>query len=319
MPQSTKRRQLKPRQHTVSKFYLRRFAVLSPTVGEPDGFWVYRRGQGLPRWLPAEAVCIHSHFYSYVDETGTRNPEMEELLAEVESAVAPVVQTLVASGLGALTERERRRLVFFVAAAYARTPAMRRTVVAAMEQRTLAKLKELAADEAQLRASVEKHNAAKGGTLSTGEAREYLTGILSGDAALKLRDKAQIAFPLLAVVPLCAMLLQMHWRLLRAPAGCEFVTSDNPVVLAGPGAVADPFKDGGLEVTLPLDPQHCLLLVAKGPAVGIPEPSSCLLAQRVPPSSSLPTTRTLPSSGRMAASRYRWEFAIRTATSWRNW
>jgi len=56
---------------------------------------------------------------------------------------------------------------------------------------------------------------------------------------------------------------------LRGPSGGEFVTSDEPVVLAGPAGDSDPFKSGRLEVTLPLDPQHCLLLTWAGPAADI--------------------------------------------------
>jgi uncharacterized protein DUF4238 len=267
-------RQLKPRQHTVSKFYLRRFSVPSPRKSGPDGFWVYRRGEGAPKWLPWQTVSIHSHFYSYVDDTGIRNPEMEELLAEVESSVAPIVQKLPSVGVVGLAETERRKLIFFVAAAYARTPATRRTVVDGIEKRYLpSKLEEFAADETRLLASIEKYNAAKGGALTVEDARGFLTGILSGEAALSLGDKAQIGFSMMTVVPLCAMFLEMTWRLTEAPIGREFVASDNPVAFASDEGDPSIFKNGSLEVTMPIDPRHCLLATWGGPASDVVYPA----------------------------------------------
>ena len=260
---------MKKRHHTQPKFYLRRFAVPAPKKGDPDGFWVYRRGQGTPQWLPAETVCIHSHFYSYVDESGKRNAVIEDLLGEVESKAAPVVEQLVSGGFVALNNRERNLLALFVALAYARTPKTRRTVVEAVERQEVSKLKDLAEDEARLAASVAKFNAAGDGTLSADDARGFIADIVSGEAALRLGDRGQIGYPLATVVPLCALFMRMNWRLLRAPSGVEFVTSDDPVVLAGPAGDPDPFKSGRLEVTLPLDPQHCLLLTWAGPEADV--------------------------------------------------
>ncbi len=260
---------MKKRHHTQPKFYLRRFAVPSLQKGESEGFWVYRRGQGTPQWLPAETVCIHSHFYSYVDESGKRNAAIEDLLGEVESAVAPVVERLVSGGFAELGNRDRNRLALFVALAYARTPKTRRMVVEAVERREVSKLKELAEDDARLAASVAKFNAARGGTLGADDARRFIADILSGEATLRLGDRGQIGYPLVTVVPLCALFMRMNWRLLRAPSGVEFVTSDDPVVLAGPAGDSDPFKSGRLEVTLPLDPQHCLLLTWERPATDV--------------------------------------------------
>ena len=265
---------MKKRHHTQPKFYLRRFAVPSTRKGEPEGFWVYRRGQGAPQWLPAATVCIHTHFYSYVDDSGNRNAVVEDLLGEVESAVAPVVERLVSGGFGALDNRERNQLALFVALAYARTPKTRRTVVEAVERSEVSKLKELAEDEARLAASVAQFNAARAGTLTADDARGFIRDIVSGEAGLRLGDKGQIAYPLMSVVPLCALFMRMNWRLLRAPPGGAFVTSDDPVVLAGPAGDEDPFKSGRLEVTLPLDPQHCLLLTWAGPAADIVAPCS---------------------------------------------
>lgn len=108
---------MKKQHHTVSEFYLRRFAVPSAKEGEPDGFWVYRRGQGTPVWLPPESVSIRKHFYSYTDATGKRNTDMEDLLGQLESAVAPIIRELTAPHPRIASERELMRLAFFMAIA----------------------------------------------------------------------------------------------------------------------------------------------------------------------------------------------------------
>lgn len=260
---------MKKRHHTQSKFYLRRFAIPSTKQGEPNGFWVYRRGHGSPQWLSAETVCIHSHFYSYVDESGKRNAEIEDLLGDVESRAAPVVERLMAAGFAALDNRERNTLALFVALAYARTPKTRRVIVEAVERRGVSNLKALAEDGARLAASVSEFNAARGGTLSAEDARGFIADIVSGEATVRLGDRGQVGYPLVTVEPLCGLLMRMNWRLLEAPPGVEFVTSDDPVVMAGEAGDPDPFKSGRLEVTLPLDPRHCLLLTWAGPPLDI--------------------------------------------------
>lgn len=73
---------------------------------------------------------------------------------------------------------------------------------------------------------------------------------------------------MMTVVPLCAMFLEMTWRLTAAPAGREFVTSDNPVAFAGDEGDSSIFKNKTLEVTMPIDPRHCLLATWGGPASG---------------------------------------------------
>jgi hypothetical protein len=62
----------------------------------------------------------------------------------------------------------------------------------------------------------------------------------------------------------------MTWRSLCAPAGAQFVCSDNPLNIYDPGAPNRPKEHAGVgwvssamvEATLPLDPRVCLLLTA---------------------------------------------------------
>ncbi len=257
---------MKARQHTVPRFYLRRFAIPSPSKGEGDGFWVYRRGEGAPQWLPWQTVSIHSHFYSWVDPSGQRNTDMEDELGKVETVAAPIIEKLTTSGFSGLDAQDRNRLVFFVALVYARTPQRRQVVVDVAQRQAASRIRDLAADESRLTERVATFNRATGKTLSIEEARELLTGFVSGDETPRLNDKGQVAFPLSMVVPLFELFGSMNWSLIRAPNGAEFVTSDEPLNLSGPTGDPNPFQSGQVEITLPLDRQHCLLITSGGHA-----------------------------------------------------
>jgi Protein of unknown function (DUF4238) len=263
----SKSKKLKKAHHIQSEFYLRRFTVPAARAADADGFWVYRRGQGTPTFLPPETTAIRSHFYSYRDDSGQRNDGMENLLGKVESRIAPIIAGLTAPGGFPPTDQDRRYVAFFAALAFVRTPKMRRWAVAMFEREGLPMLRGMADDETKLRQSVERYNAQKGTTVSLDDAREGLTtilaGLASGDVALTLRERAQVGVPLTFIEPMLGIMLGLHWSLLEAPPGAEFVTSDNPVVMAH--APAGQPLDRDMELTFPLDSRHCLLLTRGAP------------------------------------------------------
>jgi hypothetical protein len=84
------------------------------------------------------------------------------------------------------------------------------------------------------------------------------------------REIAQIFLVADKIVP--ALANAMTWRSVRAPAGTEFVCSDNPLNIYDPGATDREEMHAGVgwissiavEATLPIDPRVCLL-VTPGP------------------------------------------------------
>ena len=124
------------RHHTVSGFLIDRFARLSDKgrrVCQLD------KTSGAATQISPRDATVVKHFYSL--ETGDgRDPSVEELLAKIESAVAPIIDRLTQVGPDGLAERdelpfhEHAVLALFLALARLRTPIWREQTKAIAEQ-----------------------------------------------------------------------------------------------------------------------------------------------------------------------------------------
>src|SRR5262245_13525018 len=260
---SDRPRKLKKKHHIQSEFYLRRFAIPSKDPDEPDGFWVYRRGQGTPPWLPPESTAIRSHFYSYRDDTGQRNDDVENLLCEIETIAAPAMVQITSPGGFPPSPSVKSRITFYMALAAVRTPSMRARAINVFERWKISQLKALSEDPSGLAQSVEQFNREKGRNLHSEEAHQFIDTILSGETSVKLTNRAQVIAPLALAIPMCGLLLDLHWSLLIAPAGQEFVTGDDPLVIATKDG-QETFA-GRPEIKFTLDNDRCRPLTSEAP------------------------------------------------------
>lgn len=112
------KQKLKRHHHTVPRLLLRRFA---------DGKQIMRvplDGSG-PLSIGIGDATVRSHFYSMRDETGQRDDTIENLLAELENQAARVITKVVDEQVWPLPIADRAVLGEWIAAQYARIPAVR--------------------------------------------------------------------------------------------------------------------------------------------------------------------------------------------------
>ncbi|MBY8866639.1 DUF4238 domain-containing protein [Streptomyces sennicomposti] len=112
------KQKLKRHHHTVPRLLLRRFA---------DGKRIMRvplDGSG-PKPIGIGDATVRSHFYSMQDKTGQRDDTIENLLADLEDQTARVITKIVAEHVWPLSIADRAVLGEWVAAQYARIPAVR--------------------------------------------------------------------------------------------------------------------------------------------------------------------------------------------------
>jgi len=251
---------MKKQHHTVSEFYLRGFAGPAPKKGQADGFWVYRRGQGEPRFQPPETSSIRSNFYSYRGDDGIRHLDVEDALGGLEGAAAPLVRR-ICSGHAAFTPQERTHMSFYIACAWTRTTQHRDAAVTLAEQAAKGKLSEFFTDEARMRQKAAEYERDTGVHVDCDGIRE---AIANGGLGLTPSEAGKVMFSLSVAPEVAAVIFGMRWVVLEAAPGTCFVTSDVPVVLASQTSDAMwpeiAWGDRELEVTFPLDATHCLLL-----------------------------------------------------------
>ena len=103
------------RQHTVPASYLRGFcqggllAVFDRELRE------------LRMQQPVNTTCV-GHFYTSVDEEGRQRFELEQMLSQIESAAAPLLDTMAVPG-SVLDDEQRADVAIYLACAATRTPA----------------------------------------------------------------------------------------------------------------------------------------------------------------------------------------------------
>lgn len=113
----------KPVQH----HYLPKNAYLKffQSPEKPEFVWIYQRGEE-PIFVNINNVARERHLYSFTDENGQYNTELESALAEMEAVASKIFKKLNKAGEPILiSAQEKSELAYFLAMQVARTPAFR--------------------------------------------------------------------------------------------------------------------------------------------------------------------------------------------------
>ena len=244
--------------HFVPQLHLRYFTGI-----DPKGMvWTYDAGSDrVSPSLPKETAA-ETNFYSTVDDGGNHLDDIEEWLAKVESAAAPVYEKLIRGEIP--LEQERADFSTFLASMYTRTHSMRRIFAemqgggASLIMQALLSSKERL-DEHLARANADGVDVP---AVASEEMYEWMKNPdnyvinIHQDATLKaieLSDKLQEIF------------FEMGWAVVNS--GQHYlITSDTPVAKVVPPSACHPlYGDGGflnkeVRITFPLSPNKCLVL-----------------------------------------------------------
>ncbi len=256
------------RHHYVPQFYLKYFAV--DKAGNAQGFWVYDKDGGEPRFQTPVNTAVESGLYTV--EIPGEDPDMleKDIFGKSENAAKPIIEKLQV-GEATPTGYEREEMAGFLAIMYARVP---RTVGLAREMgkaHVLERHKRLAQKPGELRRMYEGYCRASGKKEHRPfeEIEKYLVD-LEGHFDLEV-DRGMALLQCLASGDVVSSILsRMNWCLCDAPAGRFFVTSDAPlsvltVVDGGRSAVpGSGLGLPGVEVVFPISPTRCLVLDWKG-------------------------------------------------------
>ena len=113
----------KPVQH----HYLPKNAYLKffQSSKKPEFVWMYQRGE-TPIFVNINNVAKERHLYSFTDEKGQYNTDLESALAEMEVIASKIFEKInKAEGPILISAQEKSELSYFLAMQVARTPAFR--------------------------------------------------------------------------------------------------------------------------------------------------------------------------------------------------
>jgi hypothetical protein len=251
---------LTKRQHFIPRLHLQHF-----TGQEPKGHvWTYDAQTGQVRSAISEQTAVESHFYSVENDDGTMNTGIEQRLAAIESAAAPVYEGLLRGIIPGETQA-RADFSAFLAIMYVRTPAMRR-MIAEMISRGAQILNYAYGTNEKAFDALYRRVVAEGGPVLTSEQKERLRNEMIDPTNYIIEVPRERILHVIGVSDrLSPILFQMKWSL-AFPGHGFFITTDNPLVREVDPKNRHPiYGDHGFlnktaEVLFPLSPQLLLLL-----------------------------------------------------------
>lgn len=254
------------RHHFIPELLLRRFSI-DPGREHPL-IWVLDKETGETRQLSTRHLTAVTDYNRLFESLGVHARYVEERLdREVERPAGSAIGRLVRKGHP--SEADREALAKFVVVQHYRTPRERQQMVDIWCRIALL---HMASNPNFARKILERGGRSPEAHEVEAWRREQSRRLTSSDSGPLIKDPADSEV-IAQLLPLTAgiqeIVSRMAWVGLRAPAGAEFVLSDHPVVHYDPAAGNDePVKwawTNTLEVTLPLDPKLCLLMIAPLP------------------------------------------------------
>ena len=248
---------MKKRHHFVPQFYLRQFATLEPA----EEIWTYDMEAGVSRGTTVQNTAFEKHLYSVTLEDGTRLDDLEDVIANIESKAAPVLEKLTTGQK--VGDQERADFASFMAIMYVRTDVFRHQYAQIMTGGLQLQMYGTAFHDRAFKNFIKKYQRDKG-PLSAEEIETMRNGMLNPQDFTVSVDKAWTLQALTFHNRLAPIFYAMHWSLLKAKEPRYFITSDNPVIFEVPRRHSDPLYGGGLvhkkvELTFPLSSDTCLL------------------------------------------------------------
>lgn len=244
-------------QHYIPKFYLRGF-----TIPGTEKLWVYDKNKPIPRKQSPGKVAKENHFYSILGNGGIDNV-IEDSLAKIESATAPVFKSLEHHDNQFYTPLERYVFGRFICFLAVRTPQFNRHFHILAQNAAKTRLIEHFEKKGGLEVVVEEFNRRAKSKTTPGKFLESFNG-------LKIRPPKG-SFQVLmgeAAIRIIPYFCTMKWLFLRSERGVSFITSDAPVLFHDPSNHTPFFKPGILQKTVqiyfPVNRQLCLLASWEG-------------------------------------------------------
>jgi hypothetical protein len=256
------------RHHYVPRLLLRRFSW-EPEAENP-GLWRIEKQGGAPAKTSVNNESVIGHFYRLGSTSSLKPTAVEEALALVEGDAVEPIRKLV--GGEELTARERVRMAMFLFLQRERTP-QARVWADFMTERLGALYTEFRlSDPVKFRAAVRAGGSTKSNEEIERLRKEAAYQLESGRLRVTATNDTLIRMMFTVAREMAASIAgQMSWFAAHAPAGYRYICSDHPLLIHDPTAGRERgaawFSSPGVQVSLPLDPTTCLVLMPGPPTL----------------------------------------------------
>ena len=249
--------------HIIPKFYLEQFSTPSRMgKDKPGRIWVYERGEE-PDDRATSVQGKENGYFGYYKPDGTVEESFETLLADYE---AECNDLLVCAKFETFhwPPGAREKLASYAALLYSRAT-QRRTFTDKQWKKIRSELRETAAtDDLLINEMADAMSRQIKRPSSAHVIRKAIAEYLQQSATPEEGKNSFLSNLIDNTNQIASFLLsKKHWRVLRPPAGGEFITTDNPLVSFMPlrNGLLHPghgFRPDTVDAVFPLAPDACL-------------------------------------------------------------
>lgn len=255
-------------QHYVPRSYLAGFVdPETPEHYEPY-VWVHERKGDEPYQKAPKNVAEDSFYYSFRNERGELQHDVEAALSKIEGPGVEVIRTLdQGTDPEDLTEEQRTGLAVFLGFMAGRVPARRDHIERQLGEFGQRLMQFAASRRGYFHRIFREAMAESGREFDEDEVEKHRQRILEGEI-VELRGTPETSLRLMIeLAPLEGEYArQFPLRVLEVPESARFFTSDNPLVKVSTERLPAPWGWGvgwetpWMEATFPLSPSACLLI-----------------------------------------------------------
>lgn len=254
------------RHHYLPQFYLEGFCI-------GNLLWVYDRDKKEYRQQTPQNTAVQKYYYSFENDNGERDAEVEGLLSLVETYTKPIIDKI--NNREAIDGTEKETLSIFIGFLYSRVPRFE-THYKDNKERILRHMnKVIFADEKRTEQILRKYERDTGKKIDV-SAKELSEFAIDDDRyTIEIHRNESLKMMLNLCTKLPIYFVQMEWLFLFAPRHSSFVTTDDPLVLIPPRDLPDNAPYGiatrGTQKFVPLSQQVCLAMFDRGDKIKIRE------------------------------------------------
>lgn len=255
--------------HIIPQFYLKQFGTPSPRGRKkPWRVWVYERDRE-PDHRSTSSQGAENGYFGFVKPDGTLDESFESDLAKLEGECNDVLAS-AKSFLFDWSLSHRNKLAFYMGLLHSRAT-QRKEFTLSNWTRIITEYSELIKDEKYIADLTADYKGRFPDEDVTADAiRKRLKELAEGFQKPGAAKNVFIRDVLNHAELIKEALLRKPWQLWIAPAGIEFITSDNPVVSFVPLANGELHPGHGFAkpetvIAFPLAPDTCLVMGIPGP------------------------------------------------------
>ena len=253
------------RHHYLPQFYLEGFA-------EEGTLWVYDRVEREYREQTPHNTAVVSHYYSYQDEKGELETELESALAEIEGKAKPIIKEL-SIDRKSITSGERQILSLFIATLRMRVPDFEKEVGELMDT-MLKKVNRIVFSTKESTEAVLESIEQETGEKLDASPEDLMRLAAEENYQLITRWLESLGLMFTLADDLAKVIYELDWIVVFAGSGSEFLTTDNPfTIMPPPKHLRVPHRGVGIvtpgaEKYLPLTRSAVLAMLGQGGRLG---------------------------------------------------